>query len=121
MKASFVVRPLFVKASARAFAQEAAPSPDPAEEVIGADEIVVTAQKRTERLQDVPLAVTAISADTLVSRHINESSNLAVAVPSLSFQQGNNPANTTIAKLDEHRVGGTLLRLVEQDVWPIAA
>jgi iron complex outermembrane recepter protein len=32
-------------------------------------EIVVTAQKRTERLQDVPVAVTALNADDLIARN----------------------------------------------------
>jgi iron complex outermembrane recepter protein len=30
------------------------------------DEVIVTAQKRTERLQDVPVFVTAMNADALV-------------------------------------------------------
>lgn len=58
-------------------------------------EIVITAQKRRERLQDVPLAVTAITGDALANRQINDSANLVQAVPSLSFQQGNNPTNTS--------------------------
>lgn len=43
-------------------------------------EIVVTAQKRAERLQDVPLAVTAVGADTLASRQINDTNSLVQAV-----------------------------------------
>jgi iron complex outermembrane receptor protein len=58
-------------------------------------EIVVTAQKRAERLQDVPLAVTALSAASLAERQINDTSALVAASPSLTFQQGNNPTNTT--------------------------
>jgi iron complex outermembrane recepter protein len=58
-------------------------------------EIVVTAQKREERLQDVPLAVTAVSGEALLNRQINDTSNLVQAVPSLTFQQGNNPTNTS--------------------------
>jgi iron complex outermembrane receptor protein len=60
-----------------------------------AGEIVVTAQKRAERLQDIPLAVTAVSADTLATRQINDTNSLVAAVPSLSFQQGSNPTNTS--------------------------
>jgi iron complex outermembrane receptor protein len=59
-------------------------------------EIVVTAQKRSERLQDVPLAVTAISGDSLASRQVNDTATLTQAVPSLTFQQGPNPTNTTL-------------------------
>ncbi|WP_395396316.1 TonB-dependent receptor (plasmid) [Novosphingobium sp. BL-8A] len=71
-----------------AHAQETAPKDQPGE-------IVVTAQKRTERLQDVPLAVTALSGDTLASRQINDTSALANAVPSLTYTQNNNVSNST--------------------------
>ncbi|MFZ2994811.1 TonB-dependent receptor [Sphingobium sp.] len=59
-------------------------------------EIVVTAQKRSERLQDVPLAVTAVSGEALANRQVNDTTMLTRAVPSLTFQQGPNPTNTTL-------------------------
>lgn len=59
------------------------------------DVVVVTAQKREERLQDVPLAVTAVSGESLERQQINDTNNLVAAVPSLSYQQGPNPANTS--------------------------
>ncbi|WP_251007936.1 TonB-dependent receptor [Sphingobium sp. BHU LFT2] len=58
-------------------------------------DIVVTAQKRAERLQDVPLAVTALNGDALANRQIFDTNNLVQAVPSLTFQQGNNPTNSS--------------------------
>lgn len=58
-------------------------------------EIVVTAQKRTERLQDVPLAVSALSAETLSRQQINDTNGLVAAVPSLTYTQGNNVSNST--------------------------
>ena len=66
---------------------------DPAQESAG--EIVVTAQRRSERLQDVPLAVTAITSEALAQRQINDTNSLVLAVPSLSYQQGANPTNTS--------------------------
>jgi len=51
-------------------------------------EIVVTAQKRAERLQDVPVAVSAVTADSLARAQINDTASLSRAVPSLTFQQG---------------------------------
>jgi len=72
-----------------AFAQEAA------SEAGEITEVVVTAQKRAERLQDVPVAVTAVSGDALQARQINDTNNLVQAVPSLTMQQGNNPTNTS--------------------------
>ncbi len=75
-------------------------------------EIVVTVQKRAERLQDVPLAVTAVGADTLASRQINDTNSLVQAVPSLSFQQGANPTNTSF------RIRGVGTALFGQGVEP---
>ncbi|MDQ1158994.1 iron complex outermembrane receptor protein [Sphingomonas sp. SORGH_AS 950] len=68
-----------------------APSSSPVDE----GDIVVTAQKRSERLQDVPLAVTALSADTLSQRQINDTNGLVQAVSSLTYTQGNNVSNST--------------------------
>ncbi len=49
------------------------------------DEIVVTAQRRAERLQDVPEAITALSGDLLNQMHFQGNADLAAYVPSLSF------------------------------------
>jgi len=50
-------------------------------------DIVVTAQRRPERLQNVPISVTAVSSDTLKTRALNDLSSLAQVAPSL--QTGN--------------------------------
>ncbi|MDP9011426.1 MAG: TonB-dependent receptor, partial [Pseudomonadota bacterium] len=54
-----------------------------AEEALG--EIVVTAQRRSERLQNVPAAITALSGDSLNALHLQGNADLASQVPSLSF------------------------------------
>jgi iron complex outermembrane receptor protein len=48
-------------------------------------EIVVTAQRRAERLQDVPAAITALSGDSLNQMRLQGNADLAAYVPSLSF------------------------------------
>jgi outer membrane receptor protein involved in Fe transport len=48
-------------------------------------EVVVTAQKREERLQDVPVPVTAISADTLVDNNQGRLQDYYASVPGLSL------------------------------------
>src|SRR5579862_9449756 len=48
-------------------------------------EIVVTAQRRAERLQDVPEAITALSGDALNQIHLQGNADLATHVPSLSL------------------------------------
>jgi len=49
------------------------------------EEIVVTAQKKEERLQDVPLAVTSIDAQTLVATHQLSIQDYYTRVPGLSL------------------------------------
>ena len=52
------------------------------------DEIVVTAQKRAENAQDVPIAITALNADDIASTGSTNTENLRVAVPSLNITRG---------------------------------
>jgi len=69
-------------------AESATPdAPGQADSSTGLADIVVTAQKRTERLQDVPVAVTAVSGQNLVNANITESKALSAVVPSLNFTQ----------------------------------
>lgn len=49
----------------------------------GADEIIVTARRRDERLLDVPVAVTAVGGETLSNYSVSRVTDLATLVPSL--------------------------------------
>jgi iron complex outermembrane receptor protein len=48
------------------------------------DEIIVTAQRRSERLRDVPISVTAQSAEDLTRQGVTSIQDLTIAVPGLS-------------------------------------
>ena len=52
-------------------------------------EIVVTAQRRSERLQDVPVSVSAITAAAMNNSGVKGLENLQVSVPALSVQNAN--------------------------------
>ncbi|MDP1632202.1 MAG: TonB-dependent receptor [Caulobacter sp.] len=52
-------------------------------------EVVVTAQRREQALQDVPIAVTALSAEALQSQRIEGGQDLLQQVPNVSFGRGN--------------------------------
>ncbi len=54
----------------------------------GLDEVVVVARRAEERLQDVPISVTAITSDSLKQANVSSSSDLIKLVPSLNVQQG---------------------------------
>ena len=68
------------------FAQEAA-APARSGSVI--EELVVTAQKREEAIQDVPIAVSAFSQDSLEKAKIDGGPNLQLAIPNVAFSKGN--------------------------------
>lgn len=70
--------------AAPAWAEEAAP---PAKGD-GIAEIVVTAQRRAQNVQDVPIAIAAISGDALTETGIRDPRDLTLLVPSLSMQAG---------------------------------
>lgn len=59
------------------------------------EEIVVMARKQTEAIQDVPLAVSAVTADQLRSAGIRDVGDLTVLVPSLIVTSNSNPFNTS--------------------------
>src|SRR3546814_681281 len=54
-----------------------------------ANEIVVTAQKRVESIQDVPIAMTALSQDDLTEQKIESGADIMRAVPNLTFSKSN--------------------------------
>ena len=64
------------------------PAPAATREAQESDEIVVTATKRTENLQDVPIAITAITTKQLDDLQVNQFEDYARLVPSLSYKSG---------------------------------
>src|SRR3546814_9925819 len=52
-------------------------------------EIVVTAQKRVERIQDVPIAISAFSGEALAAQKVEGGFDLMKAVPNLTFSKSN--------------------------------
>ena len=77
--------------AAPALAQDAAPSAAPAAQA-GADtatidDIVVTAQRREERLQDVPIAITAFSQEALTKSDVRDIARLSNFTPGFNFGQ----------------------------------
>ncbi len=81
---------LALAVSAPALAQEA-----PADDSNG-DDIVVTANRIEQNLQDVPIAVSAVSGDQLVSAGVNGLENIGDLVPSVTFRKGTTSANSAI-------------------------
>jgi len=90
-----------LRASAAAFAISAFAAPAFAQDGASEDdqapgEIVVTAQKRSESLQSVPLAVSVVSADALAGSNRPSIEGASQLVPSLNFQKSGTTLNQTI-------------------------
>ena len=82
LRPAFKLLPL---ALAMVYAQQSlAQTPAPASD---AQVVEVTAQKRKEKIQDVPLAITAISGAALEERGIESPSDLTGAIPNLHMTQ----------------------------------
>jgi len=67
-----------------------------AQESLMLEEIIVTAQKRTESLQDVPVAVNAFTSDTILEAGINNTADLATMTPSLHSLNVQSPFTTKL-------------------------
>lgn len=60
------------------------------------EEVIVTARKRVESMQDTPVAVSVFSADSMRAAQINNISDLAQHVPGLSNKDGDKESGLTI-------------------------
>ncbi|NIB40462.1 TonB-dependent receptor [Pseudomaricurvus alkylphenolicus] len=60
------------------------------------EEVVVTAQKRQEKLSDVPVAVTVMNSDQIDAAFANNIEGLQQMAPSVSFRKGNTTRNSAL-------------------------
>jgi outer membrane receptor protein involved in Fe transport len=60
-----------------------------AEVSTGVEDIIVTAQRQAQSLQDVPIAVSAFTAESLAAQQINNAQQLQLTLPNITFSKGN--------------------------------
>lgn len=63
---------------------------------LSVEEIVITAQRRTQNLQDVPISVSALSATQLEQAGVQQPSDLRTIVPSLELTDDNGILTTSL-------------------------
>ncbi|UVO49678.1 TonB-dependent receptor [Sphingomonas sp. SUN019] len=81
---------LAITATRPAWAQDAPqeqPQQPPQDATTPTSDIVVTAQRREESLQDVPISITALSGDTLTAAGIQDTERLSTLTPGLLVQR----------------------------------
>lgn len=86
--------------AAPSWAQEAETKAD-----AGIAEIVVTAQRREENLQDVPVSVSAFSAEQLAARGTTDASRLEGMVPGFTFGRSGSDARPAMRGVRTENVG----------------
>ncbi|MBN8829872.1 MAG: TonB-dependent receptor [Sphingomonadales bacterium] len=95
MKRIGLITPALLFASTSAFAQAGQPQ-DTTAAADAVDEIIVTAQKREQSLQDVGAAVSALGADRIADARVSSISDLQTIVPSVNFGSDFNQAKIFI-------------------------
>lgn len=60
------------------------------------EEIIVTATKREENVQDVPIAITVLTRDMIDNAHAVGFEGLQALIPSVSFRKGNTTRNSSV-------------------------
>ena len=73
------------------------------------EEVIVTATKRAESLQDIAVTVTAFSADTIQEANIRDAGDVAVLTPSLNINANISPFSTRITIRGVGTTGSTFL------------
>ncbi|MBL0924623.1 MAG: TonB-dependent receptor [Sphingomonadaceae bacterium] len=71
----------------------------------GIEEIVVTAQRREENLQDVPISISALTAEQMAERGTNDISRLEGQVPGFTFGRSGSDARPAIRGVRTENVG----------------
>jgi outer membrane receptor protein involved in Fe transport len=108
VKVSILIAALVVPAAlVPAFADETgAPGTQQTGNEARLEEVVVTAQKREERIQDVPVPVTAISADSLLAQNQVKVEDYFSSVPGLDLQNINNRSFLAIRGITTGTIAG---------------
>lgn len=79
---------LAISLPAAAAAQDGGASGQPESEKVRDTDIVVTAQRKSQTILDVPVSATVFSSETLEERNYDDAKDFLLQTPNVSFQQG---------------------------------
>lgn len=82
---------------------------EPADGPVQLGEVIVTAQKRAERLIDVPISIVALSAEELRERKVTSLEDLALVAPGLSVQSSGGHQRRIMLRGTSNFVGNSSL------------
>ncbi len=102
-------------AQERSVSLTSGPSQPPAQDAIDTSDIVVTAQKREQRLLDVPVPVTAVASDTLVKENLTTIRDYFARIPGLQYS-GDRVQNLAIRGITTGGATNPTLAILVDDV-----
>jgi iron complex outermembrane receptor protein len=85
------------------------------------EEIVVTAQKRTENVQDVPISISVLGAQQIENLHATELADYAAYVPGLVINNGGSPGQVTITLRGLNPLSSTTMVATVIDEAPVGS
>ncbi|WP_317930233.1 TonB-dependent receptor [Halioxenophilus sp. WMMB6] len=88
-------------ANATSFAMAQSGDSEPAARVL--EEIVVTARRREESLQDIPVAVSALDSEALRAQNVTQLNDLGTQVPSFRVSTGGSSTNEPVLSIRGQR------------------
>jgi len=121
--------PMMMSASILAFAVAApafaetgeADQPQASSSGLTSEDIVVTARRKEESIQSVPVAVAAFSGDTLIKQNVRDTKDLQRLIPGVIFNASGTDTNTTFTIRGQGRATiGTISPSVQSYVNEVA-
>jgi len=65
-------------------------------ETAGLEEVIVTAQKRSENIRDVPISISVVGEKEIADQHIKDVADITRVVPNFSFSTLGNPGSNNL-------------------------
>lgn len=85
------------------------------------DEIVVTAQKREQRLQDVPISISVVQGDALVETGARQLLDIAPYIPGFQVDNGGSPGRSVMALRGIVPIGASASVGIQLDDAPVGS
>ena len=63
----------------------------------GVEEVIVTATKRSESKQDIPIAISVVGSEEITNSSSNNIKDIVALIPNMTFEAGNNSATADIS------------------------
>ena len=93
---AFAVTKLIILSTAMVSCLSAQSQENVSGEFSGVEEVIVTATKRAESKQDIPIAISVMGSEEITNSSSNNIKDIVGLIPNMTFEAGNNSATADI-------------------------